>query len=195
MKHPYEALQYLEPQKGVWRATRESVLRSLFPHGGPNRRRDETKAKLEFRQAALFALGRAIIDSDASLRFAMTTVQRESVDAVFRSEASPNLFAFERVQLKEIVPEAVDPRQTLEALLEDVRRTYGSGEALTIAIHLNRDVVTALGSVKAPEIRGVAFWLFGIAGQNLAFIVRDPFGQFVMREFDLPKMPSSPTQW
>lgn len=189
-------LTYIEPKRGLWWSLFDSVKHGISPVGQNSRaRRPETKSELEFRQAALFSLARASLSSDASLRFAMVPKVDESVDTVFRTGSGPNMYRYECVQLKEIVPGDVDPRQTLESLLESIRRRYGTGEVLTIAIHLNRDLVTTLGSITAPSLPAIAFWLFGLCGSNRGFVVKEPFSRFEVYEFDIPRPPSSITQW
>ena len=117
----------------------------------------------------------------------------DSADTVLRTGSGPH--HYEPVQLKEIVPEDVNPRQTLETLLADIARRYCTGEVLTIAIHLNRDLVTTLGKITVPALPGVTFYVFGLCGVNRGFLVKDPFGQFEVVEFDIPRAPSSITQW
>jgi hypothetical protein len=46
--------------------------------------------------------------------------------------------------------QTVNARQTLEELLANIARRYCTGEVLTIAIHLNRDVATTLGTTPIP---------------------------------------------
>ena len=170
-------------------------MRNLFTHDpSSGRRRPEPKRELEYRQAALFAFGRSLLTEDSSLRFALVQDQHDSADAVLRLGSEPGPFSYEQVQLKEIVPDTVDPKQTLGGLLESIRQQYCSGEKLTIAIHMNRDLAFTLGKTQA-QLSGITFWLFGLSGPNRGFIVRDPFAQFEVHEFQIPKPPSSVTQW
>jgi len=195
MKSQYADLTYVDPKKGVWYSIYDSVMLNLSPPDPSScSRRLDPKSKLEHRQAALFAFGRSLLAKDASLRFAMVPNQHDSVDTVLRSESKPGAFSYEPVQLKELVPETVGPEQTLDGLLGSITKRYCSGEKLTIAIHMNRDLVTTLGTLKA-QLSGITFWLFGLNGRNRGFIVRDPFAQFEMYEFNIPKPPSSLTQW
>lgn len=192
----YSDLHFEEPKRGLWFAFHDSVMHSLIGVPPDSRaRRPESKAQLEFRQGALFAYGRSVIENDPSLRFAMVPMQADSADSVLRRGVENGGFTYELVQLKEIVPDTVNECQTLETLLESLSRRYGTGEKLTIAIHLNRDVVTILGEVTAPHLPSISFWLFGICGRNRGFIVRNPFQQFEVAEFNLPRAPSSMTQW
>jgi hypothetical protein len=194
--HQYSDLQFEEPKRGLWFALRDSVMHSFLGSPPDSRaRRPESKAQLEFRQGALFAFGRSVVANDTSVRFAMVPKQADSVDTVLRSGAEEDRFTYESVQLKEIVPDTVNERQTLEILLESLSRRYGTGEKLTIAIHLNRDIVTVLGEVIAPHLPSISFWLFGVCGRKRGFIVRNPFQQFEVTEFDMPRAPASMTQW
>jgi hypothetical protein len=196
MSNSLATLDYIEPKKGVWRSVRRSVLHGIAPIAQTSRaRRPESKAEVEFRQASLFALARASLASDATMRFAMVPEEADSADAVLRIGSAPDAHQFELVQLKEVVPDTVDERQTLDGLLESIRRRYCTGELLTIAIHMNRDLVTTLGTIPDPLLRKVTFWLFGLCDSNRVFIVNDPFGRFAVFEFDIPRAPSSITQW
>lgn len=123
----------------------------------------------------------------------MVPEQQNAADVILRTGSDP--YGYEPVQLKEIAPEDVNPKQTLETLLESISQRYGSGVALNIGIHLNRDFVTQLGLVTAPAMPSVKFWLFGLCGQNRGFLVSDPFGSFTVHEFDIPRAPSSMTDW
>lgn len=189
-------LDYVEPKRGVWLSLLHTVTLGIGPAVQSSQaRRPEYKSQLEFRQGALFALARASLANDVTLKFSMVREEADSADAVLRTGALPDLYKFERIQLKEIVPDSVDERQTLEKLLESIRRRYCTGEVLTIAIHLNRDLVTTLGSIAGPLLPAVTIWLFGICGANRGFLVKDPFGRFEVYEFDIPRAPSSITQW
>ena len=194
MNNRFSNLIYIEPKRGSWMSTLDSVRHSILPGAkSPRARRPETKSELEFRQAALFALARASLTGDATLKFAMVPEVDDSVDTVFRTGSDP--YRYECVQLKEIVPGDVDPQQTLESLLESLRRRYGTGETLSIAIHLNRNLVTTLGSTATTSLPAITFWLFGLCARNRGFVVRDPFATFEVYEFDIPNPPSSITQW
>lgn len=195
MDSQYSNLTYVDPKKGVWKALYDSVMKSLLSRNpSSRRRRPESKVELEYRQAALFAFGRASLARDVSLRFAMVQDQHDSVDTILRFGSEPGSFSYEHVQLKELVPNTVDPKQTLNGLLGSIRQRYCSGEKLTIAVHMNRDHATTLGPLQT-HLSGVTFWLFGLSGRNHGFIVRDPFAQFSVHEFEIPKPPSSLTQW
>src|SRR5690625_3562572 len=196
MNSLYSDLKFSNPARGVWRSIFNSVVYDLCPAPQTAKaRRAESKADLELRQAALFALRRSLVTNDTTLEFAMVPVQDDSADTVLRTGSDETIFHYERVQLKEVVPDSVDYRQSLQGLLENIARKFGTGEELTIAIHLNRDFVTTLGAVRGPNLPGVTFWLFGICDQNRAFLVQNPFARFQVFEFDILKAPSDMTKW
>lgn len=196
MNHRYSDLHFEDPKRGLWLAQRDSVIHNLLGvRSGSRARRPESKAQLEFRQGALFAYGRSVLANDTSIKFAMVLKQADSVDTVLRSGAEEGGFTYESVQLKEIVPDTVNEHQTLENLLESLSRKYCTGEKLTVAVHLNRDAITELGKVTAPSLSLISFWFFGICGRNRGFIVKNPFHQFEISEYDIPRAPSSITQW
>ncbi len=190
----FAKLDYIEPKRGVWKSLLRSVAHGIAATGENARaRRPESKAELEYRQAALFALARSIVGNDSTVRFAIVPTTDDSADTVLRTGTAPH--HYEPVQLKEVVPETVDARQTLGALLAAIARKYCTGEVLTIAIHLNRDLVTTLGTIPDPALSGVTFYLFGLCDANRGFLAKDPFGRFEVVEFDIPRAPSSITRW
>jgi hypothetical protein len=190
----FARLNYIEPKRGVWMSLLRSVTHGIAATGENTRaRHPESKAELEYRQAALFALARSTVATDSTLRFAMVPTLDDSADAVLRTGSGPH--HYESVQLKEIVPETVNARQTIKGLLADIALRYCTGEVLTIAIHLNRDLVTTLGTIAAPALSGVTFYLFGLCDANRGFLAKDPFGRFEVVEFDIPRAPSSITRW
>ena len=100
-------------------------MRSGSPTGENTRaRRPESKAELEYRQAALFAFAHSVVGKDTTVRFAMVPTVDDSTDTVLRTGADPH--HYEPVQLEEVVPETVDARQTLEALLAAITRKPSS---------------------------------------------------------------------
>lgn len=194
----YSHLGFESPNRGVWFATKDSVFQDLaraLPSNKFKRRplRSESKLEVEYRQAALFALARASVTEDPTLVFAMSDEQRDSVDCVLRTGAEN--YHYEPVQLKEVVPEDVNPKQTLEGLLEGICRKYGTGENLTVAIHINRNVSTILGTITQPNMQAISWWLFGLDAQNAGFLVRNPFAKFEVLRFRIPRPRSSMTQW
>jgi hypothetical protein len=193
MSNGFATLNYIEPRRGIWMSLLRSVVHGRAGSQNTTARRPESRAELEYRQAALFALARSAIANDATLTFAIVPEENDSADAVLRVGTGPH--RYERVQLKEIVPETVNARQTLSDLLASIGRRYCTGEELTIAIHMNRDLVTTLGTITAPALVGVTFWLFGLCDANRGFLARDPFGRFEVFEFEIPRAPSSITQW
>lgn len=184
-------LSYDIPQRGIWFAHHDT----FFSPGNqsPRARRPETKQELERRQAALFAFARAAVARDQTLRFAMVPEQQHPADVILRTGSDP--YDYEPVQLKEVAPEDVNTGQTLEALLESIVSRYGSGAELNVAIHLNRNLDTRLGAVTAPSMPSAKFWLYGLCGPDRGFLVSDPFGAFTVYEFQIPRAPSSMTDW
>lgn len=175
MSNGFAKLDYIDPKRGVWMSLFRSVVHGIAATDKNTRaRRPESKAELEYRQAALFALARSVVGNDSTVRFAMVPTTDDSADTVLRTGADSH--HYEPVQLKEVVPEAVDARQTLEALLADIARKYCTDEVLTIAIHLNRDLVTTFGTITDPALSGVTFYLFGLCDTNRGFLAKDPFG-------------------
>lgn len=196
MKDVYAGKVFVEPRRQLQLSVVLSVALAIQAERSPpsvRTKRPEKKADLEPRQAALFAYGRSLLGKDESLRFAMIAEQDDSADVVIRTQTKAGSFVYERIQLKEVVPIEVNDRQTIVSLLAAIKKRYCCGEELSIAIHLNREVITRLGSIPDPALRGVSFWLFGLCRENRGFLVQNPFLDFEVFEFDLPRMPSSLT--
>lgn len=190
MSDPYERIAFINPARELRLCIAGSVIAALGGAQQEGKRRPESKETLERRQAALFTYGRSLIESRPDMDFGMIPIQDDPADMVIRTPSASGPHSFEPVQLKEIVPEEVNVGQTLDELLTSIRQKYGSGSPLTIAININRETVTTLGSISDPNLPH-NFWFFGLCGQNRGFLVANPFNNFTVHEFPLPKMPSS----
>lgn len=67
---------------------------------------------------------------------------------------------FAPIQLKEVVPEPLNPSSTLEKVIQSLTK-YVDSEDLTVAIHLNRQVHFDPKTLVIPQLRIAALWIFG----------------------------------
>lgn len=73
--------------------------------------------------------------------------------------------AFAPVQLKEVVPDTLNPASTLDDVLKKLTR-YGSSGGLVVAIHLNRAGIQLLPSLELPALSIRQLWIFGQTGRT-----------------------------
>ena len=63
------------------------------------------------------------------------------------------------VQLKEVVPQELNPNASLEATIAALSK-YVDSEELTVAIHLNRQIRFEPSTVSVPSLNIAALWVF-----------------------------------
>jgi hypothetical protein len=66
---------------------------------------------------------------------------------------------FAPVQLKEVVPEPLNPNATVEQIVESLAK-YVDSEDLTVAIHLNRQAHFDPTVLSVPPLKIAALWVF-----------------------------------
>jgi hypothetical protein len=131
--------------------------------------------------------------------FALWPDENSPIDAVFRRRAASGEMAFEFVQLKEVAPEAVNPKHSLQAVLDDLPTKYSSGDGFTVGIHVHHNTTTDLGALRLPKLSGGRIWLFGAGGEppHDSFLVGDLLVEPVVCYFSYPRFQAgeSITQW
>ena len=121
-------------------------------------RTNELKKVREFRQAALFCHGMSSRVGQ-SVRFAPV----ESADYDFIATWSSGTDQhFAPVQLKELVPESLNPAATVQDLVNGLSKY--SSSSLTVAVFLNRSGRFSPREIHIPPLRISALWfLFAVA--------------------------------
>lgn len=157
------SLDYIGPRKAllicmVWAVFGQMVR---LPGGPDVWRRRGFRTHLFLRQAGLFCFGRKYLYPDDHWSFALWPEENSPVDAVLKRRAPDGAESYEFVQLKEWVPEDLNPQQSLQSLLNRIGERYPEAGGFTIAINVNRDATTALGDLTLPPIRNGSIWLFG----------------------------------
>ncbi|WP_146180342.1 hypothetical protein [Opitutus sp. ER46] len=123
------------------------------------------RPRLFMRQAGLMCMGRKALHPEDHWAFALWPEENSPVDAVFRRRSPAGNEEFEFVQLKEFVPEDLNPRQSLQSLLDRLMGRYPEAGGFTIGINVNRDATTNLGQLRVPPLRNGSIWLFGVGGE------------------------------
>lgn len=110
----------------------------------------------EAREAALFCHGMA---QRIGQPIYMSRSESQDHDFVASWGVSNEQY-FTPVQLKEVVPESLNPNSSLEKVIQSLTK-YVDSEDLTVAIHLNRQAHFDPKNLTIPQLRIAALWVFG----------------------------------
>ena len=154
----WSRLKYLDPRTVLreLRAVEHSMAGAPLEPRVRTLRTRKLRKHLELRQAALFSFG---IGQAIGTPVAFAPSEASDYDFVTRRVESDQVL-FTPVQLKETVPQHLNPTTELRAVLEGLRK-YAVGEDLVVAIHLNRGGRIDLSGVVVPRVRISEVWLFG----------------------------------
>lgn len=140
------ALRALEPK--VANSSLDARVKQL--------RTNNLKEWREAREAALFCYGMA-----QRIGQPIYLCRGESQDYDFvASWVTGSEQHFAPVQLKEVVPEPLNPNSSIEKVIQSLTK-YVDSEDLTVAIHLNRQVHFDPKTLAIPQLRIAALWVFG----------------------------------
>lgn len=117
-------------------------------------RTNELKKVREYRQAAIFCHGMSSRIGQ-SVRFA--PVEAADYDFIATWQSDTNLH-FAPVQLKELVPESLNPKSSIQQLVDGLSKY--SSDSLTVAVFLNRNGRFSPGELQLPSLSIAALWFF-----------------------------------
>jgi hypothetical protein len=121
-------------------------------------RTNELKKVREYRQAALFCHGMSSRIGQP-IRFAPAESSDYDFIATWASDQNQH---FAPVQLKELVPESLNPTATVQELVDKLAKY--SSESLTVAVFLNRHGHFSPRELRIPPLRIAALWfLFSVS--------------------------------
>lgn len=123
-------------------------------------RTNDLKSVREYRQAALFCHGMASRIGQP-VRFAPVEASDYDFIATWTSDENQH---FAPVQLKELVPESLNPASTIQALVDKLAKY--SSESLTVAVFLNRHVRFSPRELQIPPLRIAALWFLFAASPD-----------------------------
>ena len=109
------------------------------------------------REAALFCLGLQVATGNSTFEFAMS--EASDYDAVFRCIVNGKI-CFTPIQLKEIVPTRLDEKATLEREIAKLGK-YADSQDLVVALFLDRNGISKLTEIEAPNLKLGGIWIFG----------------------------------
>ncbi|WJN61487.1 hypothetical protein OH686_22320 [Pseudomonas sp. SO81] len=110
---------------------------------------------MEMRQAALFSHGMSAV-IQKKVRFALKEEADFDAICTFEHEGK-QLFA--PLQLKELVPERLNPNSSLQSELEKLQK-YKNSKDLIIAYHLNRSCNIDISKLNPPKDIVSEIWIF-----------------------------------
>lgn len=122
-----------------------------------NLRTNKLKKERELWQACLFAhgIGSSVLCSEVYLAL----VEDQDFDCVAQYIIGDTRY-YTPVQIKEFVPEHLNPNGSLQAELEKLAKYVDSCD-LVVAIYLNRQFCLELEAIRIPEIKVAELWFFG----------------------------------
>jgi hypothetical protein len=155
------------------RQIEQLVARSRLRYKIRSLRTHSTRFWSETRQAALFAYGMSRRMPDFQFDFAC--VEHADYDAVIRWRRHADQF-FTPIQLKEYVPQELNPKLTLETILEQLSR-YSDSSDLVVVIYLNRTFRLPLQPIYCPPLKLGGVCLVGGIARNRWILLGDLLDQ------------------
>lgn len=149
-------LKYAEPRSVLVELRR--LERSLPAEVAPevrHLRTNKLKPLRELREAALFCYGWEQIDGQA---LGVAHIEAQDYDAVATWPSDAERY-FAPIQIKEVVPEGLNPNITVQDVINDLQK-YVNSDDLTVVIHLNRDLRGfAPLELMIPPLKIAALWI------------------------------------
>jgi len=107
----------------------------------------------QWREAAIFCYGIGKVVINTPVHFA--TIENADYDCVARCK-----HGFTPVQIKELVPEYLNPTKDLNQLIAELKKYHTSHNTM-IAIHVNRQFRLDFNKIVVPDLNVAEVWLFG----------------------------------
>jgi hypothetical protein len=154
----WEKLKYYDPEK-ILLGLRDIAVNFPFPRIPSNltsQRKRELRRYGESRQCALFCYG---ISKVRNIKIQYADYEKSDYDfvGVYPEEGYLNYIP---IQMKELVPEQVNPDAQLENELKKLQK-YTDSQDLCVAIHLNRNESFDFKDINLPELNIRELWFFG----------------------------------
>lgn len=159
-----------------------ALAESSLPENTRKLRNGNQKTEREIMQAAIFTHGISETLGLPTLEFAIT--EDQDYDCVTR-RIKDGTAHYTPVQLKEFVPESLNPEASLAAELDKLGK-YTHSSDLLVAYYFNR--TAKFPSVKIPQIPIGELWFYGCSAPDLSkwCLIGDCMKAPVEREFSLP---------
>jgi hypothetical protein len=153
----------IDPERAL-RSLRSVQLAPALQELGPNVKNLRTnglKRHREIRQACLFCFG-------MSQKIGQTVWVYPIEDADFDFVAGWEVDKkrhFAPTQLKELVPDELNPKATLQTIVDGLVK-YPQSENLTVAVHLNKSKRFDPNQIVFPKLNIAALWVFGSTSED-----------------------------
>lgn len=121
-----------------------------------NLRERDLRQYLQWRQAALFCY---LVQASTGKEMAYTVVEDEDYDAL-ACWIDGDTKHYAPIQLKEIVPQALNSTASLESELDKLAK-YATSQETVVAVHVNRAGRLEFSSLKPLKAQVREIWLFG----------------------------------
>lgn len=145
-----------------------------------NFRTNSLKCYREGREAAIFCYGMGKTVVHTPVYFAI--VENADYDCVTRCK-----YGFTPVQIKELVPEYLNPTKDLNQIIAELKK-YPVSHNTVIAIHVNRQVRLEFDKIEIPDLNVAEVWLFGGTSPDRLqwFLYRDLRSDPQLYKFEYP---------
>jgi hypothetical protein len=161
----YSALEYGDPM-GFLLKLRElepSIASSGLDRRLRTLRTNKLKPWRELREAALFS---HFMSERIGVPVLIARGEAQDYDFVATWEAEGTRH-FTPVQIKEVVPEYLNPRAAIEGVIASLTK-YADSPDLTVAIHLNKRATFDIREIKVPSLSIASLWMFGAISPDSA---------------------------
>jgi hypothetical protein len=137
----------------------------------------------ELREAALFCYGQ---QCRMQQRVHFYPVEASNYDFV-ATWTCGDVQHYAPVQLKEVVPQELNPRSSIQAIIEGLAR-YSSARELVVAIHVNQEGRFDPKHLQLPRLSIAELWIFGAASRDQSkwFLFGDMLTEPKYSYFDYP---------
>jgi hypothetical protein len=147
-------------------------------------RTNNLKHHREMREAAVFCHGMGTV-LNRTIYFA--PCEEEGHDFIMMQRRGDEIL-FSPLQIKELVPESVNPHASLEGILDGLKK-YAAASDTVVAIHMNRRLERMdIKKLDIPNVKVGQIWLFGGVDEvpNGFVLCGDLLDQPEAYRFDLP---------
>ncbi|MEO7954335.1 MAG: hypothetical protein ABIR35_09645 [Polaromonas sp.] len=175
-----QKLQFKDPTKYLFRLREIEIqlAKSETPTRIKSLRTNRLKVAREQRQAAIFCHG-------MSMKIGQTVYFASHEDQDFDFVASwvvDDKQHFAAVQLKEVVPQTLNPQACIESILIGLEK-YTDSSSLTVAVHLNQGGRFDPKLLRLQHLKVASLWVFAAAAPDQSlwnlwgnFTEDDPYG-------------------
>ncbi|MES2949117.1 MAG: hypothetical protein V4858_11305 [Pseudomonadota bacterium] len=159
----WEKLQFIDPTRALvgLRNFASTEAFSDLPYEVASLRKRELRQFEESRQCALFCQGLSQVTGRK-----VTYAQSERADYDFIARfPKDGVLHYAPIQMKELVPEEVNPYANLQDELKKLAK-YTDSQDLVVAVHVNRVTTIHLSQLILPQATIGALWFFGANDQT-----------------------------